>query len=167
MQKSKILSDPLDKPPQYKPCQPTPTQDLLAAVIENERTRRKLMKKATKLFSQARKLRIEIDNYQKPGILYPALGLKRALELDKFLKEAGKATTELVNYYQERKLHNTDLYLAMSMLTDDEFERTCSSLQRLNGTLGHGVQFPHGAGGQKTTFNSLKTTVRDFWKKVF
>jgi hypothetical protein len=52
------------------------------------------------------------------------------LELGQLFTEGIQITTKLANIYKERTVENTDLYTAMSRLSDSEFNRTKASFRR-------------------------------------
>ncbi|CAG7943063.1 unnamed protein product [Penicillium nalgiovense] len=112
-----------DRPPQYDPCQPN--QDVLTSVVENEHTRRVLIQRLEeldrKILSLSERNPIEIDYFQAVNFF---------LELGQLCTEGVQISTESANIHKERTIQNTELYTAMSRLTDTEFNRTYASLGR-------------------------------------
>ncbi|CAI7634582.1 unnamed protein product [Penicillium glandicola] len=112
-QESKKVPCCHDQPPQYDSYQPTP--DLLTSVIENEHDMR----------ISVQRLR---NNTLSPTD-YPLIG-EAYLNLSRLFAEAAPISAEIGNLSKERTDQNTELHIAISRLTQSEFDRTYVSLRR-------------------------------------
>lgn len=122
---SKTLRSYHDQPPQYDSDQPS--QDILICVIENEHTYRTLLQRLDDLEEEW----LEFTNYMsKVADCNYLLASEKILELAGVFKEMAQVVTELANICKERTTQITELYIAMSRLTDSEFNRTYDSLKR-------------------------------------
>lgn len=123
IQESKTVPYCHDRPPQYDSSQPS--QDVLTSVIENEHTRRMLAQRldnfGTGCLNLADTTPTETDYLQRAELL---------LKMSQLYTEGMQVATELADVYKERSIQNTELYTAMSRLTDSEFNRTYASLRR-------------------------------------
>ncbi|OOQ89599.1 hypothetical protein PEBR_07547 [Penicillium brasilianum] len=114
-----------EQPPQYYPTQPS--QDTLASIIESEHARRTLLQKLNDMDE-------EIDSEWPEEISTVLDYLERAersQEIGRKFKELGQMFTEQGNAL--RKCANskwTGVYIALSKLTDDEFNETYASSKR-------------------------------------
>ncbi|KAJ6132589.1 hypothetical protein N7471_007804 [Penicillium samsonianum] len=121
-QESKTVPYCHDRPPEYESSQAS--QDVLTSVIENEHTRRMLAQGlenfGTECLTLAEKIPTDTDYH---------LLAELCSEMGRFCAEAMHTATELANIYKERTVQNTELYTAMSRLTDSEFNRTYASLR--------------------------------------
>jgi hypothetical protein len=76
------------------------------------------------------------------------------------------------NVWKERAVHNTDLYKALSKLTDDEFKRTYDSLKRdpnrrmCNEKIGQGL-LSDTANISKMADDATAKSPVSFWKRIF
>lgn len=122
-QESKKVPYCHDHPPQYDSCQPSP--DLLTSVIENEHDVRMLAQRldilCNEFYSFAKNTPSQTD--------YPRIA-EFCLEISRLFAEGVPIGTELANLFKECTDPNTELYIAMSRLTQSEFDRTYASLRR-------------------------------------
>ncbi|KAJ5584428.1 uncharacterized protein N7459_004228 [Penicillium hispanicum] len=119
-QESKKVHDP---PPGYNSCQPS--QDILASVVENEHARRKLNRR---LIGMATEL-IDLTADEPDQNDYPLLA-ELVRDMGQLFTEGAQLTMELANVYKERPIQNTELHIAMSRLTESEFDQAYASLRR-------------------------------------
>lgn len=113
-----------DRPPQYDSCEQS--KDLLTSVIENEHSCRRLFQQLNNLEAESEDLAAKIPNNNSSYLTV----IKYLLELVRLSKDFTQTATELANAFKERAIQNTDLYIAMSRLSDSEFDRTYTSLKR-------------------------------------
>lgn len=144
-QESKTAPDCHERPPQYNSCQPS--QDILGSVIENEHAFRVLKPRILEFDDPIEILEAAETNY---------LGQADAfLEFSAFLEKGLHLCTDLSKVLRERAVQNTELYTAMSRLTESEFNRTYASFKRgisqqlvqhepARGGNDPGQQYPHG-----------------------
>lgn len=117
-----------DHPPQYDSYRGS--QDLLTSIIKNEHTERKSAQRIRELDTEVANMLKQLK--KKTPLKTPDWNL-----MAEFYEEFGGACTEMtqiiaamVNVCKERAVYNTDLYKAISKLTDDKLERIHDSLKR-------------------------------------
>lgn len=93
--------------------------------MKNENTRRLLVQRLERLSTEILKMAERMPD----PFNYPLMQ-EVFLEMGRFYTEGIQVSSELANVYQERTAQITDLYIAMSRLTNSEFIRTYASSRR-------------------------------------
>ncbi|KAJ5454415.1 uncharacterized protein N7458_005371 [Penicillium daleae] len=123
-QESKAVPWYHDQLPQY--CSNQPSQDLLASIIETEHTRRILDQRIEDIFEETEDL-IERAPTDESSRLASAKWLQKSGQ--KF-KDIGQMMIESAVIHEKWAGENGGIYIALSKLTESEFNQTYSSLKR-------------------------------------
>lgn len=113
-----------DSPPQYELSQLS--HDVLTSVIENERTRRSLLRH---LDDTATRM-LDMAENEKPAKGDYIQSEEFILEIGRACAEITHVSFELANTFKERTVQYTDIYATISKLTDSELDRTYTSSTR-------------------------------------
>ncbi|KAJ5369726.1 uncharacterized protein N7496_005818 [Penicillium cataractarum] len=114
-----------DPPPPYYSAQPS--QDTLAWIMENEHTRRVLLQR---LDDMDEEFDIFCAEQRPTGVDYLQVA-ERCQEGGRILIEQGLIATDLAKVMRERANREwNDLYIALSKLTDSEFNQTYASFKQ-------------------------------------
>ncbi|KAJ5359601.1 uncharacterized protein N7496_012014 [Penicillium cataractarum] len=125
-QESKEVLCNHDQPPHYCPSQPS--QDLLTFIIETEHTGRILLQRLLHINNEVEKL-LEKQPRDESSSLVKA---KWSRELGSKCIESGQISIDLADVFETRAGENSGLYIALSKLTESEFNQTYASLKRDN-----------------------------------
>ncbi|OQE84750.1 hypothetical protein PENNAL_c0026G07459 [Penicillium nalgiovense] len=109
--------------PQYHLCEPSP--DVLASVIENERTLRLALEQGTKIETELGNL---TENHPMHDDDLPLM-IDFLEKLSVLLKEEMQLVNKLSNVLKER-IETPEIYIALERLSDSEFNRAYASLKQ-------------------------------------